>query len=47
MIFIFLPTEDQQYVIKFHLDGQAVTFKQISEINAQTMISALKISCQK
>jgi len=37
-----LPTEDQQYVIKFHLDGQAVTFKQISEINAQTMISALK-----
>lgn len=37
-----LPISDNCYVIKFHVDGNAFEFKNISETEAQLMISAIK-----
>lgn len=37
-----LPTIEGKYVIKFHVDGQSTVFKNISEEEAQLMISAIK-----
>lgn len=37
-----LPISDSHYAIKFHVDGQSVKLKDISEPEAQLMISAIK-----
>ena len=37
-----LPIDNAKYVIKFHVDGQSYAFKDISEEEAQLMVSAIK-----
>ena len=37
-----LPINEAKYVIKFHVDGKSYVFKDISEEEAQLMVSAIK-----